>query len=255
MPRLELVALENIGAVGPGDDLGAIIVASATAMRLSLRDGDIFALAQKIISKAENRYALLDEVRPTPEAISLAERCLKDSRYVELVLRESRAVLRAVPNVLVVEDRRGLVLANAGVDRSNVEVDQHGRERVLLLPADPDASATRVRARIRELANADVGVLVNDSLGRAWRLGTIGTAIGASGLPGLCDLRGQPDMHGRELRSTEVAMADELAAAASSLMGQGAEGTPIVLIRGVPWPRRDGSARELQRPQDKDLFR
>ena len=255
MPRWELVALEHIGAVSPGADLGGIIVASASAMRLSVRDGDIFAVAQKIVSKAEDRFALLDDVRPTAEAIALAARCLKDPRYVELVLRESRSVLRAVPNVLIVEDRRGLVLANAGIDRSNVEVDQDGRERVLLLPEDPDASAAGVRVRIRELANVDVGVLINDSLGRAWRLGTIGTAIGVSGLPGLCNLRGQPDLHGRELQSTEVAMADELAAAASSLMGQGAEGTPIVLIRGVQQSRRDGNARELQRAQDKDLFR
>lgn len=255
MPRWELIALEDIGPIGPGDDLGGIIVGSALRMQLSIQAGDILAIAQKVVSKSENRYALLEDVHPTSEAIELAKRCLKDPRYVELVLRESRTVLRAAPNVLIVEDRRGLVLANAGIDRSNVEVDQAGRERALLLPEDPDASAERVRDRIRQLAKIDVGVLINDSLGRAWRLGTVGTAIGVSGLPGLRDLRGQPDLHGRELQVTEVGMADELAAAASALMGQGAEGTPVVLIRGVPWPRRNGNARELQRPKDKDLFR
>jgi coenzyme F420-0:L-glutamate ligase/coenzyme F420-1:gamma-L-glutamate ligase len=171
------------------------------------------------------------------------------------VLAESREVLRAAPEVLVVEDRRGLVLANAGIDRSNVEPDAGGRERVLLLPVDPDASAARLRARIRELAGVDVGVLVNDSVGRAWRLGTVGTAIGASGMPGLLDRRGDPDLHGRALQITEVGFADELAAAASAVMGQADEGRPVVLIRGARLVRRDGSARELQRPRDRDLFR
>jgi coenzyme F420-0:L-glutamate ligase/coenzyme F420-1:gamma-L-glutamate ligase len=198
---------------------------------------------------------VLDDVVPSPRALELAERCRKDPRIVELVLAESRAVLRAVPNVLVVEDRRGLVLANAGIDRSNVEPDANGRERALLLPVDPDASAARLRARIRELAGVDVGVLINDSVGRAWRLGTVGTAIGASGIPGLLDLRGTPDLHGRALQITEVGFADELAAAASAVMGQADEGRPVVLVRGVTLARRDGSARELQRPRDQDLFR
>jgi coenzyme F420-0:L-glutamate ligase/coenzyme F420-1:gamma-L-glutamate ligase len=250
---LTLFALEGIGPVAPGDDLGARIVAAAAAF--ALRDGDVVAVAQKIVSKSENRYAVLDEVAPSPRAVELAIACRKDPRYVELVLSESRAVLRAAPNVLVVEDRRGLVLANAGIDRSNVEPDARGRERVLLLPLDPDASAARLRGRIRELSGADVGVLINDSVGRAWRLGTVGTAIGASGLPGLLDLRGTPDLHGRALQITEVGFADELAAAASAVMGQGAEGRPVVLIRGARLARRDGSARELQRPHGQDLFR
>ncbi len=242
-------------AVSPGDDLGQLILAAADDAGLALRDGDVVAVAQKIVSKSENRYAVLDEVVPSPRALELAERCRKDPRIVELVLAESRAVLRAVPNVLVVEDRRGLVLANAGIDRSNVEPDASGRERALLLPVDPDASAARLRARIRELAGVDVGVLINDSVGRAWRLGTVGTAIGASGIPGLLDLRGTPDLHGRALQITEVGFADELAAAASAVMGQADEGRPVVLIRGVTLARRDGSARELQRPRDQDLFR
>ena len=252
---LTLVALDGIGRISPGDDLGQLILAAADDVGLALRDGDVVAVAQKIVSKAENRYAVLDDVVPSPRALELSERCRKDPRIVELVLAESRAVLRAVPNVLVVEDRRGLVLANAGIDRSNVEPDASGRERALLLPVDPDASAARLRARIRELAGVDVGVLINDSVGRAWRLGTVGTAIGASGIPGLLDLRGTPDLHGRALQITEVGFADELAAAASAVMGQADEGRPVVLIRGVTLARRDGSARELQRPRDQDLFR
>lgn len=252
---LTLLALEGIGPVAPGDDLAVRILAAADDAGLALADGDVLVVAQKIVSKSENRYAVLDEVVPSPRALELARTCRRDPRVVELVLAESRAVLRVAPNVLVVEDRRGLVLANAGVDRSNVEPDAAGRERVLLLPVDPDASAARLRARIRELSGVDVGVLINDSVGRAWRLGTIGTAIGASGLPGLLDLRGAPDLYGRALQTTEVGFADELAAAASAVMGQAAEGRPAVLIRGAQLARRDGTARELQRPRDQDLFR
>jgi len=252
---LTLLALEGIGRIAAGDDLAVCILAAADDAGLALRDGDVLAVAQKIVSKAEDRYAVLDEVIPSARARELAETCRKDPRVVELVLAESRTVLRAVPGLIVVEDRRGLVLANAGIDRSNVEADARGRERVLLLPVDPDASAARLRARIRELAGVDVGVVINDSLGRAWRLGTIGTAIGASGLPGLLDLRGTPDLQGRALEITEVGFADELAAAASAVMGQAGEGRPVVLIRGLAPPRRDGTARELQRPLDQDLFR
>jgi len=252
---LTLLALEGIGRVAAGDDLAVGILAAADDAGVALADGDVLALAQKIVSKAEGRYAVLDEVVPSARAHELGKICGKDPRIVELVLAESRAVLRAVPGLIVVEDRRGLVLANAGIDRSNVEPDARGRERVLLLPVDPDASAARLRARLGELSGVDVGVLINDSLGRAWRLGTVGTAIGASGLPGLLDLRGTPDLQGRALQITEVGFADELAAAASAVMGQAAEGRPVVLIRGLAPARRDGSARELQRPLDQDLFR
>src|SRR5262245_20088355 len=252
---LTLLALEGLGRIAAGDDLAGRILAAADDVGLALRDGDVLAVAQKIVSKAEDRYAVLDDVAPSERARELAAICRKDPRVIELVLAESRAVLRAVPGLIVVEDRRGLVLANAGVDRSNVELDARGRERVLLLPVDPDASAARLRARIRELAGVDVGVLINDSVGRAWRLGTVGTAIGASGIPGLLDLRGTPDLDGRALQITKVGYADELAAAASAVMGQAGEGRPVVLIRGLALPRRDGSARELQRPLDQDLFR
>ena len=253
--RLELIALQGIGAVSAGDDLGAIVEVSLAATGLALRDGDVIAVAQKIVSKSENRYVLLEDVVPSARALELAPQCDKDPRLVEIVLRESREVLRAVPGVIVVEDSRGLVLANAGVDRSNVDLDESGRERVLLLPANPDESAARLRKSLAVKCGADVGVIINDSLGRAWRLGTVGVAIGVAGLPGLHDRRGEADLQGRPLLITEVGMADELAAAASAVMGQAAEGRPVVLIRGVTWPRRDGNARELQRPRGKDLFR
>ena len=253
--RLELVGLEGIGAVEPGDDLASLLAGAIRSNSLVLRDGDVVAVAQKIVSKSENRYVLLDSVVPSARAVELAKLCDKDPRLVEIVLSESREVLRAVRGVIVVEDNRGLVLANAGVDRSNVDLDEAGRERVLLLPADPDASAKRLKSSLGAEFGADIGVIINDSLGRAWRLGTVGVAIGVAGLPGLHDRRGERDLHGRELLITEVGMADELAAAASAVMGQANEGRPAVLIRGVEWPRREGTAQELQRPKDKDLFR
>lgn len=253
--RLELIGLEGIGAVRAGDDLGALVAESLALTGVSLRDGDVIAVAQKIVSKSENRYVLLADVIPSERALELAPKCDKDPRLVEIVLRESREVLRAVPGVIVVEDRRGLVLANAGVDRSNVDVDESGRERVLLLPVDPDDSAERLRRSLATRFSVGVGVIINDSLGRAWRMGTVGVAIGVAGLPGLLDRRGETDLQGRPLLITEVGMADELAAAASAVMGQAAEGRPVVLIRGVAWPRRAGNARELQRPRGKDLFR
>jgi coenzyme F420-0:L-glutamate ligase/coenzyme F420-1:gamma-L-glutamate ligase len=253
--RLELIGLEGIGAVRAGDDLGRLLAKALAWNAIEPRDGDVIVVAQKIVSKSENRYVLLEDVVPSARALELAPQCDKDPRVVEIVLRESREVLRTVPGVIVVEDIRGLVLANAGVDRSNVDLDETGRERLLLLPADPDASAARLRAALASSCSADVGVIINDSLGRAWRMGTVGVAIGVAGLPGLLDRRGEADLQGRPLLITEVGMADELAAAASAVMGQAAEGRPVVLIRGVAWPRREGNARELQRPRGKDLFR
>jgi coenzyme F420-0:L-glutamate ligase/coenzyme F420-1:gamma-L-glutamate ligase len=216
-----------------------------------LCEGDVLVFAQKIVSKAEGRTADLATVVPSARAIDLAEKTLKDPRLVELILSESSEVLRHRPGVLIVLHRLGLILANAGIDRSNVA----GAERALLLPVDPDASAARIRADLRTKTGVDVPVLIIDSIGRAWRLGTVGTAIGVSGMAALLDLRGQLDLHGRPLETTEIGLADELAAAASLTMGQAAEGTPIVLARGVPYSRRDGRATELLRPKDKDLFR
>jgi coenzyme F420-0:L-glutamate ligase / coenzyme F420-1:gamma-L-glutamate ligase len=211
-------------------------------------------LAQKIVSKAEGRAVSLSTVTPSARARELAALSTKDARLVELILQESTEVLRCRPGLLIVLHRLGLVLANAGIDSSNVEAAD-GQETVLLLPTDPDASAAGLRMRIRESLGVDVGIVINDSIGRAWRLGTIGTAIGVAGLPGLLDLRGAPDRTGRLLRTTEIGIADEAAAAASLLMGQAAEGRPIVHIRGFPYPPRPGTASELVRPKQMDLFR
>ena len=209
-------------------------------------------LAQKIVSKSEGRIVPLASVTPSARAEELAKTVLKDARLVELILRESVEVLRAVPNVLIVQHRLGFVMANAGIDHSNVEGDE---DQVLLLPADPDGSAKRLRARFKEIAGVDVGVVINDSWGRAWRMGTTGAAIGVAGLPALVDMRGLPDMNGRILRVTEVAHADEIAAAASMVMGQSSEGQPAVIVRGLGPPARDGNGQELVRPQKMDLFR
>ena len=252
--RLEIVALPGLPLVGPGDDLAVLACEAVNRDGLSLANGDILSFAQKVVSKAEGRLVELTEVRPSPRAEELALVAGKDPRVVELILRESREVLRCVPGVIIVETHTGLVLANAGIDRSNVEQGSSG-ERVLLLPADPDASCVTLRGRIRELAGADVGVVINDSVGRAWRNGTIGTALGSSGVPALQDLRGTPDLFGYTLSSSEVATADEIAAASSLVMGQSDEGRPLVLIRGFPYPRPDAPARPLIRGRERDLFR
>lgn len=252
--RIELIAIRHLGLVRPGDDLPALILAALDRDGLRLSDGDVLVIAQKIVSKAEGRHALLSKIVPSARAVELAQRCDKDPRLVELMLREASEVLRCAPGVIIVENRHGVVLANAGIDRSNVEQDEGG-ERVLLLPADPDASGAALRARLRVLAGVEIGVVINDSIGRAWRNGTVGTAIGVAGLPALSDLRGQPDLFGYRLRTTEVATADEIAAAASLLMGQSGEGRPVVLVRGLGPLRGDGQASDLIRPRARDLFR
>jgi coenzyme F420-0:L-glutamate ligase / coenzyme F420-1:gamma-L-glutamate ligase len=251
---LTLTALDGVPTIGADHDLAAVIPAALDRSDVSLRDNDILILAQKIVSKAEGRAVSLSTVTPSLRAHELAARSNKDPRLVELILRESSDVLRCRPGVLIVVHRLGFVLANAGIDASNVEAAD-GAETVLLLPADPDASAAKLRTRLRETLGVDIGIIINDSFGRAWRLGTIGTAIGVAGVPGLLDLRGSPDRCGRPLRVTEVGIADEVAAAASLLMGQTAEGRPIVHIRGFPYPPRPGAAAELIRPPQMDLFR
>ena len=249
--RLQLFALEGIPLVQRGDDLARLILAALAASGLELQAGDVLVVAQKIVSKSEGRSVCLESVQPSPGAIDLAERTGKDPRLVEVILRESRGAVRWRKDVLVVEHRLGYVLANAGVDASNVGEDG----RVLLLPENPDASCDGVRAALRAASGCDVGVVINDSWGRAWRLGTIGTALGVSGIPALADLRGVPDLFGRKLRSTEVAVADELAAAASLMMGQAGEGHPVVLARGFPYAPSEGRGSDLIRPRSLDLFR
>ena len=243
--------------VKAGDDLAALIVSALATSEQSLRPADVLVVAQKIVSKAEGRLVDLREVTPSVRAKDLAAATGKDARLVELILSESAQVLRhrpgtpGGPGVLIVVHRLGMVLANAGIDQSNVG----GSDHVLLLPLDPDRSAAEIRRKLRDATGVDAGVVIIDSIGRAWRNGTIGTAIGISGIPGLLDLRGRPDLFGRRLESTEVGLADELAAAASLVMGQAAEGRPVVLVRGLGYQRRDGAASELVRPREKDLFR
>ena len=248
--RLTLTGLAGVPPVAPGDDLAALAVDAARASGVSFEDGDALVVAQKIVSKSEGRLVPLDAVSPGPRARDLAAKADKDPRLVELVLSESRSVLRCRPGLLIVVHRSGAILANAGIDASNV-----ADGAVLLWPEDADASAARLRRAFRRRLGVDVAVVVNDSVGRPWRMGTVGLAIGVAGMPGLVDLRGRRDLYGRPLQVSEVALADELAAAASLAMGQADEGRPMVLARGVPYSRREGSAAELPRPAEQDLFR
>jgi coenzyme F420-0:L-glutamate ligase/coenzyme F420-1:gamma-L-glutamate ligase len=251
--KLTLRPLQGVPLVQPGDDLAGIVMRALAASQETLQPRDVLVLAQKIVSKAEDRIVDLNTVTPSPRAIELATATAKDPRVVELILGESTEVLRQRPGAIIVAHKLGFVLANAGIDMSNV--CPGGDEHALLLPADPDRSCRELRERLRERTGADVAVLIIDSFGRAWRNGTVGTAIGVSGFPALADLRGQPDLFGRPLQITEVGLADELAAAASLLMGQAAEGAPIVLARGVPYERRESSVQELIRAKAQDLFR
>ena len=250
---LSLSALSGLPMVQPGDDLVALISTSLQRDGLELREGDVLVLAQKIVSKAEGRSVQLSTVVPSEEALALAQQVGKDARLVELILRESTEVVRHRRDVLIVEHRLGFIMANAGIDMSNV--GQQAGETALLLPLDPDASCAALRAGLRTRWGVDIAVVINDSHGRAWRNGTVGVAIGAAGIAALLDMRGAPDLFGRPLLTTEVGLADELASAASLLMGQAAEGSPAVLVRGMTLTRREGNARELIRPRRLDLFR
>ena len=252
--RVELRALRGIPAVCPGDDLGELTAAALKRMRMVLRCGDILVYAQKIVSKAEGRLVDLRTVTPGRRAAELAQETGKDARLIEVILAESSRVVRAAPGLLIVEHRLGFVMANAGVDQSNVVTGNDGSQ-VLLLPVDPDASAARLGEQLRRRSAINVGVIINDSFGRPWRLGSAGVAIGCAGLPAVLDLCGQPDLVGRTLRATVVGLADEIAAAASLVMGQAAEGQPIVLVRGVVVQGRSSPARALIRPAAEDLFR
>lgn len=249
-----LIALSNVPLVKPGDDLADVILAALAASQEHLCDGDVIVIAQKIVSKSTGRIVQLDSVEPSAEAQALAREVNKDPRLVELILRDSTEVIRKRRDVLIVAHRLGFIMANAGIDHSNVEQGA-GDDTVLLLPENPDEVCTALRAKLKELTGADVAVVVNDSHGRAFRNGTVGVAIGVSGLPALTDRRGEPDLYRRRLQSTEVALADEIAAAASLLMGQADEGRPIVIARGIPMQPRHGSAAELIRRKSLDLFR
>jgi coenzyme F420-0:L-glutamate ligase/coenzyme F420-1:gamma-L-glutamate ligase len=245
-----VTALSGVPLVRRGDDLCAVVTDALATSGMDLEDGDIVVLAQKIVSKAEGRQVMLDSVTPSPAAEDLATRTGKDPRLVELMLAETEEIVRVRPNLVIVRNHLGLVLANAGIDQSNVAPGA-----ALLLPVDPDASAAALRAALNAATGKTVAVLVIDSLGRAWRMGTTGTAIGVAGMPAVLDLRGKPDLTGRKLESSELGIADEVAAAASLAMGQADEGTPIVIVRGLAYEPCEHSARTLVRPRVMDLFR
>ena len=253
MDAVTLIPLHGIKLVEPGDDLGAIAVNAFAANGLVPRNGDVLVVAQKIVSKSEGRYADVATIEPSPRAIALAAEVDKDPRFVEVVLSESKRVVRHRPGLLIVEHRLGFVMANAGIDHSNVSPTDG--ERVLLLPEDPDGSACALREHLAEVFGARVAVIISDSFGRAWRKGTVGVALGAAGLPALIDMRGRPDLFGRALQVTETGFADEIAAAAGLLMGQAHEAVPMVLVRGLSWSAPEVSAATLVRPAEHDLFR
>jgi coenzyme F420-0:L-glutamate ligase / coenzyme F420-1:gamma-L-glutamate ligase len=250
-----IVALDGIPLVSRGDDLCEIVLRGLDASGKKLRDGDVLVIAQKIVSKLEGRLVALDSICPSVEATRLAREVGKDARLVQLILNESREVVRKAPGVLIVEHRLGFVLANAGIDFSNVDQRGGSDQFALLLPEDPDASCRQLRRQLKEVVDADVGVIINDSHGRAFRNGTTGVAIGVSGIDAVSDLRGRYDLFRRRLQSSELGTADELASAGSLLMGQAGEGRPIVLISGLPPVKVEGSARQLARSKQTDLFR
>jgi len=246
-------ALSGLGEVEPGADLAHLIVQASEHQGLALASDDVLVVAQKIVSKAEGRFVELGSVVPSEQARRLAQVTQKDARLVEVILAESEEVVRAVRNVLIVRHRLGFVMANAGVDRSNIP--QEAGERVLLLPRDPAGSAQALRARLLELRHVSVGIIISDSFGRPWRRGVVNVALGCAGLPALIDRRGELDRDGRKLEVTEVAFADAVAAGAGLAMGEAAEGTPIVHVRGLAPRAPERSASALLRTKAEDLFR
>ncbi|MGB8253180.1 MAG: coenzyme F420-0:L-glutamate ligase [Anaerolineaceae bacterium] len=253
---LTLSPLLNLPLVLPGDDIAQIIIKGMSEMHLAATDDDIFIIAQKIISKAENRLVNLNDVTPGKEAEKISKKCKKDPRIVELILRESNTVLRTRPGTIIVEHRLGFVCANAGIDHSNVAGSYGNQEDwMLMLPEDPDGSARKIQQDLVTYYKKRIGVMIIDSHGRAWRNGIIGMSVGLAGVPGLVDLRGKPDLFNYSLRITQVGAADELAAAASLVMGQANEGTPVVHARGFPYDLRESSIKELIRKKEQDLFR
>jgi coenzyme F420-0:L-glutamate ligase/coenzyme F420-1:gamma-L-glutamate ligase len=250
---LTLTALPGIPSIAAGDDLARILGDALAAAGLEARAGDVLVVTHKIVSKAEGRAVALAGITPSPRARALAGATGKDAALVEVILSESRAVLRHRPGLIIAEHRLGMVLANAGVDQSNVPQDDG--PRVLLLPEDPDASAVALSSALQTRFGVPIAVIVSDSVGRAWRIGVVGLAIGAAGLPALLDLRGRPDREGRPLEVTQVGLADQIASAAELLMGEADEGRPAVLVRGLAFDAPALPAAALLRPREADLFR
>jgi coenzyme F420-0:L-glutamate ligase/coenzyme F420-1:gamma-L-glutamate ligase len=250
MKRLELIGVGGIGEIGVGAPLGRLICDACGRLGIELADGDILVVAQKIVSKSEGRIVRLDRVEPSERARQLGRQLDKDPALVEVILGESRGVIRSGGRALIVETHHGFVCANAGVDQSNV-----GLGMVALLPQDPDCAADTIRKEIQRRTDKRVGVIISDSFGRAWRIGTVDVAVGVAGLNPVKDERGQKDRHGYELKAAVAGVADEIASAAELVMGK-CEGVPVVIVRGYEWEKKeDGSARELIRPVAEDLFR
>jgi coenzyme F420-0:L-glutamate ligase / coenzyme F420-1:gamma-L-glutamate ligase len=254
MTSLEVIALSGLPLIRAGDDLAELIASSLKQNGVEPRAQDVLVVAQKIVSKAERRMVDLATIEPSAKAVALAAEVDKDPRLVEVILSESVRVVRARRNVLIVEHRLGFIMANAGVDQSNV-APEDGSAHVLLLPEDPDRSAETLRRGLAKLTGIDLAVVINDSFGRAWRQGTAGIAIGVAGLPALIDLRGRPDLFGRKLEVSIIGFADEVAAAASLVMGQADEAAPVVLIRGLRWSAPESTAASIIRSPNEDLFR
>lgn len=257
-PRKTLLftAIENFPQIQKGDAIAEILIKLLDEQDITIEDGDIFVFAQKIISKAEGRLINYSEIKPSSQALELERITGKDPRFIELVLSESKKTIRAKKNTLIVEHKNGFICANAGIDHSNIgENGILSEEWALLLPEDADRSALELRSYLEKHYSKHIGVLIIDSHGRPWRNGTEGITIGISGLPGLVDLRGQSDLVGFKLKVTTVGAGDELAAGASLLMGQAAEGTPVIHVRGFPYALRESSLSELIRPENEDLFR
>jgi coenzyme F420-0:L-glutamate ligase / coenzyme F420-1:gamma-L-glutamate ligase len=253
-PAITLAAVPGIPAIRAGDDLARILGDALEAAALLPRRGDVLVVTHKIVSKAEGRSVLLADITPSPRAQELAAATGKDAALVEVILSESRDVLRFRPGLIITEHRLGMVIANAGIDQSNVPQDGDG-PRVLLLPKDPDASSAALQSALQDRFGEPVAVVVSDSVGRAWRNGVVGLALGAAGFPALLDLRGRRDLEGRALEVTQVGLADEIASAAELLMGEADEGRPAVLVRGLAWQGPPRPAAALIRERAMDLFR
>lgn len=249
LPEVGILGVPGLPEIAPGDDLGGMIAQAVTGSGPKILEGDIFVVTQKIVSKAEGRIVKLDSVQPSPQAREWAAAHDKDARVVEVVLRESRRIVRMERGLIISETRHGFICANAGVDASNTADDT-----VTLLPEDPDESARRLQAHLEKVFGVRLAVIISDTFGRPWREGVVNVALGVAGLAPLLDYRGQPDMHGRPLRVTVVAVADELASAAELVMRK-SRGLPVAIIRGFEYERASGSVRDLLRAAERDLFR
>jgi len=253
--KLEVSALNHVPSIKESDDIAEIILKSMHKDSLELEDNDIVVIAQKIISKAEGCLIDLESIAPSSESIKIAERTDKDPRLVELIIQESKEIIRIEKGVIIVEHRLGHILANAGIDQSNID-HKPDKETVLLLPKNPNKSAKKIKEYIENQTGKTIGVIITDSMGRPWRLGTIGYAIGASGVKTIVDLRQKKtDLYGRELQTTVIGLADQIASAATLIMGESNEGKPIVLVKGIDMPSDSDTVDDLIRPKEEDLFR